>query len=336
MTLSSTYRITQYDPADRNDSGAYVGDVEAVSDRGPLEAAYLDAVEAFARELGITHLEVRDPSVSGQGNPFAPERPGGAPDVVAPEFVQVFGERLDGFLDGAVIDIASARLLVRGMLRGQGLGCRLESPDMTVHIGWDVYMYVTTSRPCPQAHAATAAAGLFPEFYPGNVSPHAPNVAEEELWRSMHTPVDDAFWARVDALVLEQGAVLLEESAAWTGWHRVTADEPRPNLRPRCRVWVWPDLTTDVAAVLAQLEKDDPDEVGGTVIWQAPDGQLHESPHLGDDLEDVRAALAGAVRAQWRTVYVDDFHPLLEAVMPDADGAIRARWEPLAMMQSDS
>lgn len=328
VSLSCTYRITQYDPADR-DGGAYIGDVDNVSDQGPREAAYLDAVEAFARELGITHLEVRDPSAPG-----GPDDPDGLHAAA----VQAFGERLEGFVDGAVVDIATARLLVRGMLREELTPgwCRLESPDMTVHVGYDVYMYVTTSRPCPRAQEATAAAGIFPEHWPGNSSPYAPDEAEEELWRSVHTPIDDAFWARIDALVQEHGAVLLEEDAAWTRWHRATSDAPRPPLRPRCRVWVWPDLTTDIPAVLAHLDEGDPDDLEGTVVWQAADDGVHHSPLYEDTVDEVRTALAGAARAQWRTSAFDDFRPLIEAVMPDDDGVIRGRWEPLTLIQGAS
>lgn len=37
MPLLHTYRITQYDPRDRDPSGAYIGQVDNVSDEGPLE-----------------------------------------------------------------------------------------------------------------------------------------------------------------------------------------------------------------------------------------------------------------------------------------------------------
>lgn len=329
MTLSWTYRITQYDPADRDESGCYTGDVEAKSDEGPLEAAYLDAVEAFARELGVTHLEVRDP------NGWNPESPAGDREAIDPAVAGAFGEGLAGYFDGAVVDITTSRVLVRGMLReGELPGwCRLEAPDMTVHVGWDVYMYITTSRPCPEAGSRTAAAGLFPERWPGSSSPWAPEEGEE-VWRSMHTPIDDAFWAHVDTLVRDHGAVLLEEVGAWTIWHRISPGVPRPGLRPRCRVWVWPDLTTDLADALSHLDNDDPDDIDGSIVWQATTGVVHQIELSGDEVDETRLLLIDAARAEWRSGLLDDLHPLLEAVMPDDDGLIRARWEPLELMRS--
>ncbi|MEV7545370.1 hypothetical protein [Streptomyces sp. NPDC089915] len=71
MTPASTppapfvHRITKYDPADRNEHGHYTGTEEAVSDHGPVEAAYLAAVAAFAEESGVDRLAVREPGVAG-------------------------------------------------------------------------------------------------------------------------------------------------------------------------------------------------------------------------------------------------------------------------------
>ncbi|WP_258725135.1 hypothetical protein [Cellulomonas sp. NS3] len=322
MPLPHTYRITQYDPRDRDPSGAYIGEVDNVSDEGPLEAAYLDAVEAFAREVGVTRLAVRDPSVS-----HSPEDTPYSPDDV---LVQIFGPGLVGLYDGATIDIAAAREIVRGMLRGDGkrVWCLLEAEgQMAVSVGWDVYMFIATDRPCPAAVAATAADSLFPEDW--KVSPHTRDDAELERWRTQHTPIDDAFWARIDELVRLHGGVLVEERAAWTRWHRVTAEGARPALRPRCLVWVWPDLTTDKAAVMPHLDTEDPDDVEGTVVWQSPDGRLHDDCLSAEELPRIRATLDAATRVWWRSDYADGFAPLIEAVNPDDDGVIRGRWEPL-------
>ncbi|MFC5155229.1 hypothetical protein [Streptomyces amakusaensis] len=43
MPPSFVHRITKYDPADRDEHGHYTGAEEAVSDHGPVEAAYLNA-----------------------------------------------------------------------------------------------------------------------------------------------------------------------------------------------------------------------------------------------------------------------------------------------------
>ncbi|MDD9378410.1 hypothetical protein M8Z33_17460 [Streptomyces sp. ZAF1911] len=45
--LPHAHRVTKYDPADRAPDGTYRGTVDSVSDHGPVEAAYLEAVAAF-------------------------------------------------------------------------------------------------------------------------------------------------------------------------------------------------------------------------------------------------------------------------------------------------
>ncbi|WP_405772801.1 hypothetical protein [Streptomyces sp. NBC_00080] len=62
MPPSFTHRITKYDPADRDEHGHYTGAEEAVSDHGPVEAAYLAAIAAFAEDSGIDRLEIREPA----------------------------------------------------------------------------------------------------------------------------------------------------------------------------------------------------------------------------------------------------------------------------------
>lgn len=329
MRLRHTYRITQYDPSDRDEGGRYIGAVDSVSDEGPREAAYLDAVAAFAREVGVTHLTIRDPQVANSPDDAAY----GAEDAL----VQCFGTGLEGVYDGAVVDLAAARLIVRSMLRqgaapnsqsiagpmASSLWCRLEADgQMTVHVGWDMYMYVATSRSCQLAVAATAAAGLFPEEI--DESPYAPEE-ESTRWQAEFAPLDDDFWARVEALVEARGGVLLEEHAGWRRWHRLTSGEARPELHPRCLVWVWPDFPGDKDGEVERLHGGDPDDPYGYCVWQSPDGRLHETA-ISTDSQTGLPPLDDAVRVWWRDD--DACPPLLEGVNPDADGVIRARWQP--------
>ncbi|MGW6309843.1 hypothetical protein ACWFRQ_35935 [Streptomyces niveus] len=65
MPPAFVHRITKYDPADRDDHSSYQGAEETVSDHGPVEAAYLEAVSAFAEAAGVDRLEIREPSVAG-------------------------------------------------------------------------------------------------------------------------------------------------------------------------------------------------------------------------------------------------------------------------------
>lgn len=52
-------------PSDRDEHGRYTGAQDAVSDHGPVEAAYLAAIVAFAEASNINRLEIREPAVTG-------------------------------------------------------------------------------------------------------------------------------------------------------------------------------------------------------------------------------------------------------------------------------
>ncbi|MET9439013.1 hypothetical protein [Streptomyces sp. NPDC006551] len=65
MPPSFAHQITKYNPAGRDERGHYLGAEDTVSDHGPVEAAYLEAIAAFAREAGIDTLEIGEPEVTG-------------------------------------------------------------------------------------------------------------------------------------------------------------------------------------------------------------------------------------------------------------------------------
>jgi small subunit ribosomal protein S1 len=69
---SFAYRITKYNPADRDERGHHNGAEDTVSDHGPVEASYLEAGAAFAQESGIDKLEIREPAVTSFAEPSRP------------------------------------------------------------------------------------------------------------------------------------------------------------------------------------------------------------------------------------------------------------------------
>lgn len=280
MSTSYVHRITKYDPADRDDRGAYRGSEDVSSDHGPVEAAYLAAVTAFAADTGVTRLTIRDPEVSGFVH-FGAE-----PPVDDHGLHGLFPPDLTGYHDGAQITLDVGRELVRAMLRDNGAWCRLEAEDrFFVHVGYDQYTYIGSEQPCGHALALTTASGLFVEPLDG--SPYDPDGNGPYESR----PADAAFWAEVAALVAQRGRVLLEEQvvANYSRWHRLTADAV-PDLGPRALLHVWPDLSTDVRAVLRTMS---PDFTGWAVLENA-DGRIHSFHADGDDRAGLAEAFAGA------------------------------------------
>jgi small subunit ribosomal protein S1 len=306
MALPYAYRITQYDPRDRDASGAYTGALDSISDEGPLEAAYLDAFEAFARELGVTQLAVRRPEVHRDS---PDDRPLDGSHVGA----MLFGADLAGFYDGALVDVAGARLLIQEMLRECELWCVLQAEGrMVVEIGWDMYMFIGASGECPLAAARAFDAGLFAEtwLWPVSLLERTPS----------RLPADRAFWERVDDLVAKHGAVLLSEWSGWKRWHRITPGDAHPSLRPRSLVEVLRDLDDDVAGVLSGVTEDS----CGPLVWEDAAGRLHETHEYWDPR--TQALVRAEARRARLMGCADDEPPLLQAVNADPDGVIRACW----------
>ncbi|GAB2445041.1 RNA-binding protein [Streptomyces incanus] len=314
MPPSFVHRITTYDPADRDEHGHYTGAEDTVSDHGPVEAAYLAAIAAFAEASDIDRLEIREPAVTGFVH-FGVE-----PPVEGHGLGGLFPPDLTGYHDGAEVSLPVALELVRAMLRDQGAWCRLEVGDVfTVHVGWDQYVYVGSDRPCAEAVARTRELGLFPE--PLTASPYAAEFDEAEVTE----PADEDFWTRVRTLLASPQPLLLEETYVLNAArrHRLTLenlDTVRAGLGPRALLTVWPDLTPDVGAVLAAL----PEEGSVEFLWEGQNGLISHA--IVDDTEyrELAAHVAGARAAC--ALPLDERHPLLCAVLPDGDGVLRARW----------
>jgi hypothetical protein len=311
------YRVTKYDPADRDERGRYIGAEDVRSDHGSVEAAYLAAVAAFAEDSGVTTLLIREPEVAGMVN-FGVE-----PTIDGHGLAGLFPPDLAGYHDGAQVSLDVALELVRAMLRDNGAWCRLEADSrLWIHVGWDQYVYVSSALSCNHAVAVTHDLGLFAE--PIAESPYIPERADPPA-----RAADDAFWEEAEHLIAGRGPVLLEEGFLGNAsrWHRLIADrleDVRAGLTPRSRLLLWPDLSADVPATLALL----PDDGTSEVVWEDRDGTITSRYTVKDDYPSLRAELAQARAAAVLSIYEDERHPLMTAVLPDPDGVLRARWTP--------
>ncbi|GAA2669160.1 MULTISPECIES: RNA-binding protein [Actinosynnema] len=288
------HRVSEHDPVGRDERGHRSGD------RGPAEAAHLEAVAAFARESGVDALEVRDP---------------GARDLEA--LTESLGLPPGGYHDGAVVPLAVGLELVRTMLREEGAWCRLEAPGVFfTHVGYDQHVYVGTAGPCPAAVTRTRELGLFAEPIPD--SPYDPCLTPPVT----HDAADADFWTWLSGA----GGLLEEQHLNNTArWHRVPAEAGalRAGLAPRALLRVWPGLDPDVPGVLAGVG-----EHGGVVeaVWEDAGGALRSRLLDETDYPALPALLSGARAARLIPGAVDARVPLRTAVLPDADGVVRARW----------
>ncbi len=314
--LPYAWRVTKYDPADRDEHGRYTGPETIYSDHGPVEQAYLDAVAVFCEDTGVTRLAIREPQVAGLVN-FGVE-----PPIPGHGLAGLFPPDLAGYHDGAEVPVEVAVALVRAMLRDHGAWCRLEVEGrFFVDVGYDQYLYVGSDRPCGRAVARTHELGLFAEPVDG----YDREVEEPGERR----PADQAFWAELAGLAAARGAVLLQELFVENAsrWYRLTPASDlgavRAGLRPRARLLAWPDLSPGVDGVLASL----PDDLF-EFVWEDPLGRLHGQQASDVHAEELRELSAGARAATIVRSAVAAPDPLLAAVLPDPDGVVRARWTP--------
>jgi len=275
------------------------------------------ATRALAIILYATNVEAATEALRKSGLP-------GADYVVAAEFEVPCGNdhlrhptvsdvRCCDYYDGAVVPVSVAVELVRAMLRDNGAWCQLEVEGrFVVHVGFDQYLYIGSHIPCERAVATAADLGLFPvrlERSPYEDSDEAPGP-----------PADAAFWAKVADLATRHGTILLRESAVrnTSRWHRLTSGTVEGvQLAPRAMLSVWPDLSIDVEAVQARA---------GSLceyVWEDQAGGIQSvtlaDPEAGDFPDD-------AVAAAVIPLIEEEYNPLLEGVLPDPDGVLRARW----------
>src|SRR5882757_4076002 len=116
MDLVFVYKVTKYDPADWGENG-YGGDADTDSDYGPVEQAYIDTVQAFASEAGVSSLTIRDPGHHDGGRVRGASREPDPLDGILPE-------GREAVCDGCAVDLAQAGELVRLMLRSENFWCR--------------------------------------------------------------------------------------------------------------------------------------------------------------------------------------------------------------------
>ncbi|MFG3254018.1 RNA-binding protein [Streptomyces sp. NPDC048172] len=317
MQLPHVHRVTKYDPADRDAHGHYTGPEDTTSDHGAVEAAYLRAVRAFAADTGVDRLTVREPEVSSSVH-FGVE-----PPVDGFGLSTLLPGGLAGFHDGAGVPLDTAVELVRLMLRDSGAWCRLEVEGaFAVHVGWDQYLYLGSSRPCHAALARTRELGLYPERL--DASPYDFEPDEDGVLR----PGDDEFWTGLRGAVTGGRSMLLEEIHVQNSsrWHRLTGDTldtVRSALAPRARLAVWPGLSSDIATVLDALPAD------GLIegVWQDKDGLIHSAVADEEEFPELVARISAADAAALLSMDAEERVPLLSAVMPDSDGVLRARWQ---------
>lgn len=316
--LPYVYRVTKYNPADRDRHGSYVGAESAVSDHGPVEAAYLQAVIDFAEATGVDRVAIREPQIGGFAH-FGLE-----PRIDGFGLAGLFPADLDGFHDGAIVPIAVALELVRAMLRDNGAWCRLEVEGVfTVHVGWDQYLYIGSSQHCEAALARTRSLGLFPERLDASPYDFAPDDPQH-----VQRPADADFWARLGWAVSAHRAALLEEMYVDNAsrWHRLTRDnieDVRARLTPHAQLAVWPELLSDPDAAMAAL----PDEGLVEIVWEDAAGRIAGTVADETQFETVTSLISGARAAGLISVYSDERQPLFTAVLPDSDGVLRARWQ---------
>ena len=299
-------------------------DASAAGSREATAAACAAAVAGFALDAGAAELTVDNPMAEGFHSFSAPLAWRGH------GLAGLFPADLSGFHDGASVPLATGLGLVRAMVLREGAWCRLRGGGgFFAHVGERAEIHVGADRALDGAVARARALGLCVEE--AARSPYDPATDTIDA----RPPADDVFWVRVHALVAECGAVLLEEQyvAHARRWHRLTAPEAaervRAGLTPRARLAVWPDLSADIASVRAAVRRTDPGHLA-LLVQQEADGTFRTprvaEPWMGDRLAHTQIPEGPGRRAGLVPSAAPERHALLTAVLPDADGVVRARW----------
>lgn len=165
------WRITKYDPRNRETTGFYckdewtsycdigkeIDDNELTYDQYiKAEDAYIASIVLFMRcnnikRLRVVNLEKYDDV-----------------DNSDQHISELMRRTFDNIKEGIEIEVYEIQLLARLVLR-EKLWCKLESKSMFVHFGYDYYMYIGSVGVCEAYVKEIKALGLFVEQH---ISPY--------------------------------------------------------------------------------------------------------------------------------------------------------------------
>lgn len=148
------YRITKYNPENRNDQGHYldldewtefsdVGKSVSLSEYEAVETAYISSAIDLVSNCELSGLRIK--SLEDYQNKCS-------------------------FKENDIVTLESLEAVLRALLRGD-FWCMLESEQAFVHIGYDFYMYVGVQSTSEQVVSRTMNRGLYVEEF---ISPYHP------------------------------------------------------------------------------------------------------------------------------------------------------------------
>ena len=154
-----SWRVTKYDPLNRDAEGSYLIDEEwtcfsevgtkvRIEEYRITEQNYLNAISSFMAEMDLNRLYVTDLEQSSE---------------------EVKSQKATKFLSkiwiGKAITVQEVQELVKLTLRNV-IWCKIGIKNQFfVHFGYDYYMYIGTHRDCTKARDAVTRSGLFVEAF---------------------------------------------------------------------------------------------------------------------------------------------------------------------------
>lgn len=162
------YRITKYDPNDRNEHGYYSSDYDhwmgygdigeifqgntlTLSEYLKVEQRYIDAVISLMRCGEINHLTVVG---------LEKENDNILDMNTTAQMENVYRK----IMDASIVNILDIDALCKLILR-RDIWAKLESETMFVHFGYDYYMYIGVDFECEDVLSQVEKTGLFVEEF---------------------------------------------------------------------------------------------------------------------------------------------------------------------------
>lgn len=158
------YRITKYNPENRNSKGHYMADEwTSVNDIGNIysskeltlsdyvlvEEKYVDAVKTIMTEAKIKRLKIQE---------FEKFEYSGIIDVNSDFLINMY----DSLAEGMMIEKQNLSSVVKLVLR-ENVWAKLVDPSLEIHFGYDYYMYVCSEYSLSLAVERIIENGLFVE-----------------------------------------------------------------------------------------------------------------------------------------------------------------------------